>query len=470
MGGTVSSPPRRDDGPQSPPLAPGRSHWDRLPPELQGMVLEHNTLFGRFLRGELRRVEIHRLRDEDRRQLWEQALKADWPGNVETLPWISKDSDAFLSRGMLARIRAADRTEALMLYRVALRQGWHDLLDRPELALAAAAREGAVGLLEELAVTRQVAAATPELAVWAARGGQLAAARWVHEHTEGEAWPFAVMQAAAGCGSLELVAWVAEQHPECFGAAAVVDAAAGGHLVDWFVDRGCGEHALDAARQAIQRGHVGVVALLLQAHAQQVEALTAADAARAASPLVLEYLHDRGLLRKRRELLDLLVSSGNGECVRWACETFGFKATQRMLQVAAEKNYVDLAAWLLQQPQIRVRKDEVTAALTNRSLEVFGLFLEHSDESRSLASSKADELMTIPILFWFLEFHPDLITQRTLETAVEMHHVYVFHWLIKSRQSSLDLAKAREFAASKRRESFVAAIDATMMRQAEQPK
>ncbi|KAL2912697.1 hypothetical protein HK105_200992 [Polyrhizophydium stewartii] len=376
----------------------GRSHWDRLPRELRDMVLAHTGLPGRFARADVLAVELKGLTARQRELVWAAVLDDDaWAGDLAVLPKVSVRSDCFLhirSRAMFGRLAAVELVHPLVLQRVAVRHRWTDLFDhrnQRDLATAAAC-EGAVWALEDIASRR----AGPGLSLWlvdfAARGGHLGAVQWLDSRLPGRSWAPDVAERAAESGCLELVAWIDEHHPETRSPMAIVGAARAGHLavVAWLRERGGHRLADAAARAAAAAGHLAIV----------------------------QHLHEHGLVKEPQPLLESIIDGGNMACADWVRATFETKIDQAMLMAACKRNHAAAALWLLAQPGIKLNQHAIARAVMSDAVDVLKGFLRHSPSRCRMLAAKAVEHDNAGVLEWLYVRHPSAIPQTPEQLMV----------------------------------------------------
>ncbi|KAL2919368.1 hypothetical protein HK105_201011 [Polyrhizophydium stewartii] len=446
MGGASSRP---DDG----ELAPGRSHWDRLPQELRDMVVDATRLFPRLVHGDLAAAELRFLTEPQLEELWTDVCRHGWLGDLAALPAPPRGSQCFgavRSRAMLAHLKAAGVADAAALRLVAVRNGWTDQLDfgRPLELAAAAAYEGSVALLADLVEARGAVRPSVALAELAAWGGHLAAVAWLHERMAGVRWTPAVTEYAAGSGSLALVQWLEAHRPECVSATAVVAAARNGHQPV-------------AVRMALQHGHAGVLAALHARHPGVLPALAPRDVEAAGSAAALRVVHQHAGIADPRALLDALVRRGRADAVAWACGALGLRPDQPMLLAACDGDHGALAAWLVAQPRIRIDAAAVGRAIARSAVAVLHVFVAHGPAARAAVAAQLGEAMNMDLVQWLHARHPAVFTQVALDGAMRLGNAAVVAYLLDHVDGvGWDTARARKHAKGEGKEHLVALLEA----------
>ncbi|KAL2917009.1 hypothetical protein HK105_203441 [Polyrhizophydium stewartii] len=75
--------------PPAPPLPAGASHWDRLPTELHGMIIEASGPLTKLAVGAMTPDQLEAASNEEKRQAWEDAFAIEWQGDLRLLPGVA---------------------------------------------------------------------------------------------------------------------------------------------------------------------------------------------------------------------------------------------------------------------------------------------------------------------------------------------------------------------------------------------
>ncbi|KAL2912445.1 hypothetical protein HK105_208089 [Polyrhizophydium stewartii] len=473
------------------------SHWDRLPRELKDLVLERSSALTRLSTGALPAWQLQRLGTAARVSLWLETLETDWAGDLARLPRVPDSSLVFRhmrSRGMFERVRALGAAGRWVLRRAAVRNGWRDLLGLPdgpagpagggggggggaggdvavadadaeELARAAAA-EGAVWLLEETLVGRQMLPAgqalVPRLAELAAAGGQLDAVRWLHAASPDQAWTPAAMDLAAAGGHLDVVEYLHEHRTEGCTQYAMDRAAAFGHLpvVRWLHEHrgeGCTKWCV---REVAVVGHVEVLQYLHEHYPQHFADLGEHGFDRAWRLPVLRWLHGAGLIRNPQATLDNLVRSSDPRGVQWACATFGLAVTQAQFEDACQLDEREVVRWMLTQPGIRVTDTAARRAVEGRSDGVIRVLIAHDPALLGSITDSIVALCEVDFVAWMHWRYPQGFGQHALEAAVRSDRMAVAQ-LILDRVKGIewDFDVARSLAVGEHADGMLGVLD-----------
>ncbi|KAL2917903.1 hypothetical protein HK105_202316 [Polyrhizophydium stewartii] len=427
------------------------------------MVLDHAGAFTKLINGLMLRIEAESLPQAERERMWQEAIMCNWQGDLRLLPWVHIRSTCLATpctREMLGRLHACKAVDDAYVLQTAARERWPELLQSKyadELA-AAAAREDAVWLLEDLICARKAVRPSAWLAGIAAQHGNLDAVRFLHSLTPAETWCKTVLDGAAASGNLDLVVWLATNRREGFSHAAMAAAAQNGHLhvVQWLHDNrddGCSPFAMSWAAQgghvhvlewftlhaspvttgsaladefdghefvryrrsnieacspltisAVARnGHVAVLEFLRARFPRCFVELPQDAFNEVADVLVLTWLHAHGLIVEPESLLERLVDRGDAACIRWLCTTFSLRITQSLFDKACGRNELRLARWMLEAGCVRLTEQRVAAAVASRNVGLLAVFFAHSNTLLALAYRQAVDCGVADVVEW-MEF------------------------------------------------------------------
>ncbi|KAL2915058.1 hypothetical protein HK105_205381 [Polyrhizophydium stewartii] len=309
------------------------NEWDRVPAEIQNKILDAAGPFTKFVNGLLLVAELRGMPEKQREQVWQDASYADWQGGLDLLPPIAIASKSLNIRSRSFLQRCRNYFSHFQFARVAVRNGWTDLFDfeRPELLAEAAAIEGALDMLVDLIDVRKIAEPKIHLAVVAAKESHLAVVKFVHERMPGGRLGKDVANAAAKSGNLDLVVWLKEHHPECFGRDAYHSAAEGNHLhiVRWLADNCDFDCDSGAFYWAAFHNNLGMLQFLSERF-PHVQAQLMLNSLAASEVRVLEWLRERSLL-KVEDIYVRIARAGNIEAYEWVKRCIGTKMTMSQL-------------------------------------------------------------------------------------------------------------------------------------------
>ncbi|KAL2912478.1 hypothetical protein HK105_208050 [Polyrhizophydium stewartii] len=259
---TTSQPPpsTTSDAPRAVRFRPSATNeWDRMPAEIQNMILEHAGVLTLWLNG---RIDIANLHDKRFNSMLRDICELDWQGDFRTLPferfrYYARDECFWnlRSRSLHTRFKAlALRALDNGLDQAAILNGWTDLLDfhSPRWIGQNAARCGSISMLQHLVDERKVVALDKDHARLAAEFGQLDVLKRLHERMPDGSWTTEAMDWAANKGHFNVVKWLHANRSEGCTTDAMDWAASNGHLevVEFLHNHrteGCTTRAMDFA-------------------------------------------------------------------------------------------------------------------------------------------------------------------------------------------------------------------------------
>nr|KAJ3416652.1 hypothetical protein HK105_001203 [Polyrhizophydium stewartii] len=416
-----------------------------------------------FLSRRLLPAEVDSLSAGAREAIWAQALCSDWPGNLKTLPRLKALGTvplAAVSRGMFDRLVALRAPmDAGVSMRLAVRYGWADVtqLADPGTLAAAAAREGAVPVLEEMHAARALGGpGGPQphrLAELAASEGQLAAVQWLRGRTARSDWPAAAaMHAAARSGSLELVAWLLNTDGRSNAAGGIDAAAEHGHLhvVRHLADhvRG-GECNVTAFTAAFVNGHINVLEFL-RARFPQVYARAGDSAFKPVGHHAsLQWLHQNRPHLVTAGLLPRFIDAGDAVAVSFLVEATGASIKPKMLQSALAANHAALVDWIVTHGRFQASRSIFDPPQQHgRNTDALAVLIAHDPR---LAPYLADTFAAAgnnKLVEWLMVRFPGSVTQSTLEIAAARPDRAIVALIVtRCKGVEWDLVRARNIAA-----------------------
>ncbi|KAL2917010.1 hypothetical protein HK105_203442 [Polyrhizophydium stewartii] len=316
--------------PPAPPLPVGASHWDRLPAELHGMIIEASGPLTKLAVGAVTPEQLEAASSEEQQQAWEDAFATDWQGNLGLLPDTPLGVESFMhinSRSMHARVKALEFDDFKQgLTHCAVLHEWRDLVDLdedPDQLAEDAAVVGALWPLRELIDERRTVEPSEELASAAARSGQLSVIKFLHERSPDGSWSDNVATAAITCGHPDVAEWLLENRSE-------------GCYSEMLCDVIRGEHPDSYVKMVVDRGWMVVTNHDL------------GFAVQSRSVDLMQFLRDRGGDRLFDASLIEEAAHNSVEMTQWLHREFGFVPTSLTLTNAVYSGKVDVVRWLLE--------------------------------------------------------------------------------------------------------------------------
>ncbi|KAL2918961.1 hypothetical protein HK105_201231 [Polyrhizophydium stewartii] len=464
--------------PPTPALPHGGSHWDRLPIELRDAVLAVATpqlaWFDR--RRPLLDAEAASLAPPARRRLWIEALETEWPGRLDTLPFVHWDPSltlAIRSRRMLARVCAFWETSnqgdmhGVDAQRLCIRRGWTDLLCFRDAAVVAeaAAGEGATVILKALYRTFRLQGRLTDLVHRAAEGGNLETVQWLC----GCSWsptassPSNAVYAAAGSGNLELVKWLVGNGHAIVGTMAVENAAEHGHLhiVRWLADKTVERLHACVFSRACTNGHVDVLEFLRVRYPEVFGRTTDHTFEGARHVHALAWLKQHCPHMGFEECLRRACCSDNVDAAAWILENTATRVRQDMVVAALKHGALAVLQWMIvkQNAEINLHDYFSESCCTNTVVLAWGI--RHDGRLASVIAERAALDRKWPLLDWLHVRYPGSLKTGLIEAVIDAGQLGIAGDLIARFDGvDWDLARARELAVRAESRSLVQRIDA----------
>ncbi|KAL2917403.1 hypothetical protein HK105_203067 [Polyrhizophydium stewartii] len=373
------------------------NEWDRMPAEIQGLILDAAGPFTKFTAGVLRALDLAGLPYELREQIWQDAVECEWQGDLSVLPDVSDGTLSALpirSRWMLKRVAAEAFADGTVTQRVAIRNFWGDIIefDDPDELARAAASEGAVWLLRLLIAERKQVTPHSDLAAAAAVRGHLGTIIFLDGLMQRQPWGVKVMNGAAKYGHIGVVRWLAANRKD-----------------------GCSATAMN---EAAKNGHLEVLQFLHTQYPHFVLSKSSSVFSFATDLRVLQWAHSHALIKKPQALLDTLAFGSPVASVQWVCATFGLRVTREMFWKACEGGRLALARWLLDQPEVEI--DAASAEVVTRwsNTDMVRMIVTRNPECLGVIVLSVAMYDQHKILAWLHSNYPGCVTQDTLECAV----------------------------------------------------
>ncbi|KAL2912107.1 hypothetical protein HK105_208383 [Polyrhizophydium stewartii] len=395
------------------------NEWDRMPAEIQNMILKHAGVLTLWVNG---RIGNTNFSDKQCESLLRDVFELDWQGDLRKLPFHKfKIYPTIVSlryirtRSMYARFKALNgRSLDDGLDQAAILNGWTDLLEfrRPEDIGRNATRCGSITMLEHLVDERKVVTLSHKHARFAAQFGQLDVLKWLHERMPDGSWSAEVMDCAAEYGHLSVVKWLHANRTEGSTTNAMDYAAWKGHLavvkwlhanrtegctframdsaassgclavVEWLYAN-CTEHNLtSAAIDAAWSGKLSSLQLIKKLAPDVISAALVDDVAHFASLSILQWIMENTGVVPTEECITKMVQIGRFDTLPWfrkrTPEVFHSHAVSQVGNESADA----VIDWLDRDDLSRAPADVARLAIRERQIMVVKWLLEHWDEKR----------------------------------------------------------------------------------------
>ncbi|KAL2915069.1 hypothetical protein HK105_205393 [Polyrhizophydium stewartii] len=423
--------------------ASATNEWDRMPAEIQNKILSHSSPFTKFVNGLLLAAELWGMPDNQREQVWQDVIDSNWQGDLDLLPPIDILSKSLniRSRSFLQRCRR--RFNRSYIVRVAIRNGWADLFDFGHVwaLVESAAIEGALGVLVDLIDVRKFAEPAIHLATISAKEGHLAVVKFVHERMPGGWWGKDVAKAAAKSGNLDLVVWLKEHHPECFGPEAYHGAAEGNHLhiVRWLADNCDFDCDIGAFGEAAKNNNLEMLQFLSERF-PHIQAQLRRNSLVASDVRVLEWLRERSLL-KVEGIYVHIARAGNIEAYEWVKQRFDVEIRIGQLLRAYFARQINFVKYVhahgvpfdftAADPAAQCGNTEIMSWAISHDRGMIPMLVEVSAKNGP------------PVLIeWWRVRHGVVFGQQEFVDAVQLHNAKIVKRMIAADNGELDLEAA----------------------------
>ncbi|KAL2913261.1 hypothetical protein HK105_207263 [Polyrhizophydium stewartii] len=430
----IPAAPRRPNG-----FRPGATNeWDRMPAEIQRMILKATSPFTQFINRLLLKAELLALSDKQREQVWQDASDADWQGDVDVLPPVDT------SRSLrLQSCTFLERCKEYTYYHAAIRSGWTDMLGYEEPEEIA---EGNVEILCDLIDVRKAVKPSSDYAEEAAKQGRLEVVRVLHERMPDDACPLRVGDNACESGNLDLVVWLKQHRPECIGPSALVGAAREKHMhiARWLVEHTTDlECDWDAFKLAASTDNLEMLELLDQRFPSELDSVGSRKLV-ASDVNVLGWLDKRGAVGYE-SLASHIASTGKIESLECAMVRFGIELREQDLSPAIQHCHNHVINWACRRGVPLTTDSAYSLALYDRTDLMSWLIAR----DRSAIPALVQETLkhgSASLVEWWCVRHGAVFGQADLETAILKRNGGVVKALLDLKDVEWDLEAARDIA------------------------
>ncbi|KAL2913056.1 hypothetical protein HK105_207401 [Polyrhizophydium stewartii] len=344
-------------------MASPESQWDRLPAELQHMVVAAAGPMAQWLVWRTVPAGASALPGADMQRMWADAIDLDWQGDLAALPLCDVD-DAVLARVRspemlvrLAALRSVCDGWHLSIAKVALTNGWLDAFGHFAKIdqLTAIIETGSLGMLAQYAgeLTETEEWMVKVLAGRAAEDGNVAMLQEIDDivpgswrlgrpHRDIEAATLAVIH-----GQAEAVDWLIEKRPEEFTGFVIKEAMDSGevallpHVIRSLPDIFQPRHI----HKAIHGGFIDVLIAMIDVSADFFEAAHVDDAIEAGDHRVVALLAELDPDWIKEMHLWLAALLGRSEILEWFIDN-GYAHFFSAAVVKAGLKHDDVIAWM----------------------------------------------------------------------------------------------------------------------------
>ncbi|KAL2911103.1 Inorganic pyrophosphatase [Polyrhizophydium stewartii] len=419
------------------------NQWDRMPAEIQGMILDAAGPFTKFTTGTLLLLELRGLPMRQHKQLWQDAIDADWQGDLGLLPWFEIASRSLrVPRSFLARHLLRFKHESIAM--IAIRNGWTDMLDfgKPGELATAAAHESSLGLLRDLVDVRKVVEADCDLVSKAARSGHLGIVRFLRGRVDDDEWDHCVASAAGKSGNLDLIIWLNEHHPERVDQRVFEDAVHGNHthIVRWLLNNTACRPKFWTLVDSAKVDNPEMLRLLWD-HSR-VAAFDATPMLVSSHIDMLEWLDEQGCV-SRGSLAAHIVRSGKIGVLEWAMARFNLGLQELDLEYAYIERHTHVLKWAHERGVPFTSISANGACLYNYTEIMSWAISCDGGVIPMLLKATAKHGYSLHIEWWRVR-HGAVLGQRELEMAIRECNDQLVQALLETHDVDWDLDGARD--------------------------
>ncbi|KAL2912321.1 hypothetical protein HK105_208168 [Polyrhizophydium stewartii] len=424
------------DGGAAHALPHGASHWDRIPRELHDGILDAAGPLTRLTASNPHPAEVRCMSRQDRERLWADVVELDWQGNLAVLPPVLSHSVLLgvRSRSLLQRLFEQRIVFKETHQRIAIRNGWHDLLDVNDKDMLAyvAAKEGDLDLLKHLVEERKLNMNDIRFLIEALSEGRLDIFKYLHAKYPDLALPSAISLIAAQSGSLECLLWVRDALGQPLMSQTLAAACQGNQesLVKFLLDQP-GMDLDYAIRVSAERGHIRFLDLLFERFLEKRSLLNQDYFIGISDLAVFKWLHKNNIVFDHDCALYNAVERDRLDSVRWLCSAFDLELSQDMLETACQQCGVSMIKFMLGRPEVKITESVVEAAAFS-SVNSLDLLLVREPHMAKVAADTAAATDCADVLDWLHTRYPGCITQSTLAAAVKDRSKSVVEYLLET--------------------------------------
>ncbi|KAL2915715.1 hypothetical protein HK105_204661 [Polyrhizophydium stewartii] len=266
------------------------NEWDRMPAEIQNMILPHASPFTKFVNGLLLAADLRGLPEQPREQVCQDANDANWQGDLGQLPPVDIAGKALrVSRDFLECLKS--RFDRSVVIQLAIRSSWTDMIshDEPDKVAAAAALEGDLCVLRDLIDLRGLVDADSTLVSYALSGKSFEAACFLSYRPN-----LRTFSNAAQMGHLEVVRYTGGQFPDLLLDPRCREASANAGVLDWLDERGLVDRT-SIARHIAGEGRIDVLEWALARFKLDLTESDLEDAYEGSHSDLLKWAYKRGV-------------------------------------------------------------------------------------------------------------------------------------------------------------------------------
>ncbi|KAL2918981.1 hypothetical protein HK105_201251 [Polyrhizophydium stewartii] len=390
-----------------------------------------------------------------RERLWTEAIQSDWQGDLSTLPSIPSTSASLLlitNRRMFERVNASGlRIHPTIVQRLSLQRDWTNLLDfkRPDNLAEAAAREGALSVLDDLINKRKVLSPSLKLVRCAAEAGQIEAVKWLRGRMGPAVWPPFIADAAAAGGSLEILVWLYSDARATVTPSAFQQAANNGHahIIVWLADTLTDSCTEDSFLAAFENGHIGVLDLLASRYPDVYDRTPDLVFRFSTHLQSLEWIKARRPHLISGVILPRLVRSGCLKAASWLVENTNAQLDRSLLQTALHENHGAIVEWLISAHGVEIEADMFVSYEHGCNTDALAVVVKRDRRWTGFMADGFAASGKISLVEWMYIRYPGSVTQTTLEAAIRAKQLSVVAFLLgRTKDIKWDLGRAKHFA------------------------
>ncbi|KAL2915016.1 hypothetical protein HK105_205338 [Polyrhizophydium stewartii] len=421
------------------PAASGRfrpsatNEWDRMPTEMQDMILDRAGVLTLFINGRLLEPNIRQIA-----AMWADVFKLDWQGNIAALPidTLGSHCEAFWhirTLSMHDRVKSLelrDLDEGLM--QAAIRNKWLDAINysNPFDVAWSAVRCGDVAIFEFMLGSHGVALNDAH-ADEAARYGHLELLKFICSRIPVGNLRTSVMDIAARYNRLECVVWLHENRSEGCTTDAMDFAAVNDHLdmVMWLHQNRAEGCTKEAMNMAAARGKLRMVQWLHFNRSEGCSVAAMSLAARNGYLEVVRFLHENRSEGCNDEAMTGAAERGYHHIVKFLFTHRTEGNIFAVAKAAARNGDMDLIAWIFKVAPEAITSAVADDAAASEATQVLDMIVDRTDVRCTPDGITFAVERNLSMLSWFRARMPEQLAVHPLAKIGGESAEPVFEWI-----------------------------------------
>nr|KAJ3418024.1 hypothetical protein HK105_000463 [Polyrhizophydium stewartii] len=416
------------------------NEWDRMPAEVQRMLLEAAGPFTLFVCGLLLKAELFSLSEEQKERLWQDIIDADWQGDLFTFPSINIASASIsLRRPIVGRLKV--RYSNKQVTQIVIRNGWTDLLDfsNPVQLLAAAISLDDIGLIQTLYDQHQVGRHVRPFLLHQAVPSRVATLKFLNERFHRNDWRPWLASDIHLVDNLEIIIWLDRHHPECLEFDGLWNAAQGNHMhiVRWLVENtGC-ECSLKVLAAATRNNNLEMVEFLAGRFPLILDTNEIVPKLASSDMSVILWIEAHGRI-DHDWMIEHLCSVGDVALLNWYMDRFKVDISGVNLYRAYHKCQTKLLKWLYKH-KVQFGPADAQLAASACNTDIMQWAIQRNPAVTPMLFEATAVRGDAALVEWWRVRHGVVFGQRELEMAIRDYNCRMVKHLLEMDGADWDL-------------------------------